>query len=89
MARAHRRGFARSLMKQSNDLRGAVWTRAASAGGCAEEAKSKHTKGAEERCAEEAKSKHTKGAEERCLLGQKHNVRIVGLITFIKLQYDT
>ena len=60
-------------MKQSNDQHGAVWTRAASAGGCAEE----------------AKSKHIKGAEERSLLGQKHNMRIVGVITFIKLQYDT
>ena len=32
------------------------------------------------------KSKHIKGSKERFLLGQKHNLQIVGVIPFIKLK---
>ena len=32
---------------------------------------------------------NTKGSEKRYLLGQKHNMRILGIIPFIKLQNDT
>ena len=33
--------------------------------------------------------KHIKSSKERCLLGQKHNLQIVGAIPFVKLQNDT
>ena len=34
-------------------------------------------------------SKHIKGSKERYLLGQKHNMLILGVMPFIKLQNDT
>ena len=37
----------------------------------------------------EARSKHIKGSKERCLLGENTNMRIFGVIPFIKLQNDT
>ena len=35
------------------------------------------------------RSKHIKGSKERYLLGQKYNLKIFGVIPFIKLQNDT
>ena len=33
--------------------------------------------------------KHIKGSKEHYLLGQKHNLQILGVIPFIKLQNNT